>query len=98
MRNIVLLAAIVGLSAPALAAAADTGTNALAWECTRVGAPTYAEVRDHFGVGDFHRAHQTSLHLREVIKRACAGEASRLLLVRRDEGKDATRFLAQRAD
>ena len=100
MRHIAKLAAIalVGITTAGLAAAAESGGRALSWECTRAGAPTYAEVRDHFGMSDFHRAHQASLHLREVIKRACAGDDSRLLLLSRDERAGAPSYLALRAD
>lgn len=92
-------AALFVLSAAALASPADDGlaAPALAWDCARPGAPTYAEVRDTFGVRDFHRAHRASLHLREVVKRACADGAALLLLVQHADATGTPRFVA-RAD
>lgn len=89
-------AALLALSAAAAASPTDTGLDApaLAWDCARPGAPTYAEVRDTFGVHDFHRAHRASVHLREVIKRACADGADALLLVRRSDPTGTARFIA----
>lgn len=93
-------AALLALSTAAAASPTDTGLDAptLAWDCARPGAPTYAEVRDTFGVRDFHRAHRASLHLREVIKRACADGADALLLVQRAGDGATPRFLARRDD
>lgn len=75
----------LALSLDVLASPVDTGTQPapLAWDCARVGAPTYAEVVAHFEVRDFHRAHRASLHLREVAKRGCKRGADSLLLVGR---------------
>lgn len=95
-----LAAALLAASAAATASPTDTGLSApaLAWDCTRPGAPTYAEVRDTFGVRDFHRAHRASLHLREVVKRACAGGADSLLLVARPGARGESRFVASAAE
>jgi hypothetical protein len=101
MHTIRLLAAaaLLGLSSVAAASPTDTGLTAptLAWDCARPGAPTYAEVRATFGVRDFHRAHRASLHLREVVKRACAGGADSLLLVARPGMQGDARFVASTA-
>ena len=92
-------ASLFALTAGATASPTDAGlaAPALAWDCERPGAPTYAEVRDTFGVRDFHRAHRASLHLREVVKRACADGAASLLLVQQADATGTPRFVA-RAD
>lgn len=92
-------AALLAASSIAVASPTDTGLGApaLAWDCARPGAPTYAEVRDTFGVSDFHRAHRASLHLREVVKRACADGADRLLLVAQPTTPGEVRFVASTA-
>lgn len=102
MNTIRLLAttALLAVSTMATASPTDTGLQAptLAWDCARPGAPTYAEVRDTFGVRDFHRAHRASLHLREVVKRACADGADSLLLVAQPTATGTTRFVASTAE
>lgn len=102
MNTIRLFAAasLFAVAASAAASPADAGlaAPALAWDCARPGAPTYAEVRDTFGVHDFHRAHRASLHLREVVKRACADGAGSLLLVQHAGDATAPRFVARRDD
>lgn len=104
-RRVTRTAGIVAIVAVALslsvahAGAHDRSPQALlAWDCDRAGAPGYPEVRDAFGVRDFHRAHRASLHLREVIKRACASGTDRLLLVKRSDGEGRARYVTHVVD
>jgi hypothetical protein len=96
VQSTLRLIALAGLalSLDALASPIDTGSQPapLAWDCARAGAPTYAEVLEHFEVRDFHRAHRASLHLREVAKRGCKGGADSLLLVARPGAEGALQF------
>lgn len=98
VQSMLRLIAFAGLalSLDALASPIDTGSQPapLAWDCARAGAPSYAEVVDHLGVRDFHRAHVASIHLREVVKRGCKGGAHSLLLVARPGADGAPRFEA----
>lgn len=98
--RLLAVAALSALSVVAVARPVDDGlaAPALAWDCARPGAPTYAEVRDTFAVRNFHRAHRASLHLREVVKRACADGAGSLLLVQHAGDATAPRFVARRDD
>lgn len=82
-----------------MGATAEQGTaRGLSWDCGRPGAPTYSEVRDGFGIADFHRAHHTSLHLRQIIHRACARDVSKLLIVADPNVTRAPRYLAERVN
>lgn len=84
--------------AAGLAAAADAPRAPLDWDCARIGAPTYAEVRDHFGIRNFDRAHDAALHARQVAQRACAAGVDRVLVAARDDGaaRPALKVLAAR--
>lgn len=91
-----IAAASLALSFNVLAGPADAQAAPvpLAWDCTRAGVPTAAEVSTHFGVRNPHKVATTQLHLRSVAQRACAGGAASLYIVARPAAEGRARFAA----
>jgi hypothetical protein len=91
-----IAAAALAAALPAVAApsAAEPDRAPLLWDCARAGAPSAAEVVNHFGVRNLHKVHATQVHLRTVALRACADGASSLHIVARPAADGSLRFAA----
>jgi hypothetical protein len=106
MNAIHLVFALTLAVSPLVAGArpADTTRDAgptpaiLDWDCARSGAPTAGEVRALLDIHDGHRIHRASLHLRELVKRGCAGGSPGLRIVGRPPVDHAPQWLVQRID
>lgn len=81
-------AAAAAILAAGIAAGSDTGTGQLVWDCSRTGAPTHDELRQSFGIANFHLASQTRIRLASRLAGACQRGVERVVLL--DESRPDT--------
>lgn len=81
MNTILKATAAAAILAAGTASAGDTGTGQLLWDCSRTGAPTHEELRQSFGIANFHLASQTRIRLASRLAGACQRGVERVVLV-----------------
>ncbi len=88
MSTILKATAAAAILAAGTASAGDTGTGQLVWDCSRAGAPTHEELRQSFGIANFHLASQTRIRLASRLAGACQRGVERVVLM--DEARPDT--------